>query len=67
MCLPPASWSGQHLLLDAEISHLTLVDAGNFATEDLVLEPLMKRMHAAFPDLLVQKSRAMHSPAQYIS
>lgn len=59
--------SKHNLLLDAEISHLTLVDAGHFATEDLVLEPLMKRMHAAFPDLLVQKSRAMHSPAQYIS
>lgn len=58
--------SKHNLLLDAENSGLTLVDAGHFATEDLVLAPLMVRMQAAFPALTCRKSTAMHSPAKYI-
>lgn len=58
--------SKHNLLLDAEQSRLTLVDAGHFATEDIVIEPLIQKVKAEFPSLSCIKSKAMHSPAHYI-
>lgn len=58
--------SKHNLLLDAEQLQLTLIDAGHFETEDIVMEPLMQKVKEAFPKLYCIKSKVMHSPAHYI-
>ena len=58
--------SKHNILLDAEAMGITLVDAGHFYTEDVVILPLMERLQKAFPDILFQKSQVMHSPAKYL-
>ncbi|MDD3260874.1 MAG: Nif3-like dinuclear metal center hexameric protein [Oscillospiraceae bacterium] len=58
--------SKHNLLLDAEQLQLTLVDAGHYATEVIVLDPLMKRISAQFPAVRCIKSQTMHSPAAYL-
>ena len=40
-----------HLFLEAEKSGLTLVDAGHFATEDVIIEPLRKLLENEFPSV----------------
>lgn len=58
--------SKHNLLIDAETLHLTLVDAGHFSTEDIVMQPLMSRISKRFPQLNCMKSVAMHNPAHVI-
>lgn len=58
--------SKHNLLLDAEQMQLTLVEAGHFATEDPVIKPLLQKIQKQFPELCCIKSKAMHSPAQFI-
>lgn len=53
-------------LLDAEDMGVTLVDAGHFFTEDIVILPLMERLQTCFPDVKMVKSARAHSPAKFL-
>lgn len=55
-----------HELLAACQMGITLVDAGHFCTEDVVIQPLMKRLKAWFPELKLQKSIRMCDPVCYL-
>ncbi len=46
-----------HAFQDAAAMGLNLLDAGHFPTEDPVCDKLIERINAAFPEVLVQKSR----------
>ena len=58
--------SKHNILLDAENMGVTLVDAGHFYTEDVVILPLLNKLKKRFPDLYFIKSVRMHSPANYL-
>ncbi len=58
--------SKHNILLDAENIGITLVDAGHFATEDVVILPLLRRLQSKFPTVRFLKSAQMHSPAHYL-
>lgn len=58
--------SKHNILLDAENMGVTLVDAGHFYTENVVLEPLRQKLRKAFPQVSFRLSRSMHSPAAYL-
>lgn len=58
--------SKHNILLDAETMGVTLVDAGHFYTEDVVIEPLKGRLAARFPEAEFLSSKVMHSPAKYL-
>ena len=58
--------SKHHILLDAENAHVTLVDAGHYYTECVVLEPLKTRLSEQFPAIRFVLSQKMHSPAKFI-
>ena len=45
---------------------ITLVDAGHFYTEDVVIVPLMERFQARFPEVKMAKSVQAHSPAKFL-
>ena len=59
-CLDNAIWSGADALVTSEVKHhiflyaaqqgITLVDAGHFHTEDVVIEPLAQRLREQFPE-----------------
>ena len=53
-------------LLDAEDMGITLVDAGHFFTEDVVVAPLMERLQNRFPEVKMAKSVRAHSPARFL-
>ncbi|WP_207747900.1 Nif3-like dinuclear metal center hexameric protein [Clostridium sp. D33t1_170424_F3] len=53
-------------LLEAEDMGMTIVDAGHFYTEDVVIQPLLERMQVAFPGVEMMKSVRMHSPARFL-
>ncbi|HBC27709.1 MAG TPA: Nif3-like dinuclear metal center hexameric protein [Ruminococcaceae bacterium] len=55
-----------HQLLLAAQSGVTLVDAGHFCTEDVVILPLQKRLSERFPAVSFRKSRVMRDPAEYL-
>ncbi len=58
--------SKHHVLLDAENAGITLVDAGHFYTENIVISSLLNRLVKRFPELVFVQSKAMHSPAKYL-
>lgn len=58
--------SKHNILLDAENSGMTLVDAGHFYTEDIVIQPLLDKLKKQFPKICFCKSKQMHSPAKYL-
>ena len=58
--------SKHNILLDAENKGMTLVDAGHFYTEDVVILPLLRKLEKQFPNICFMKSKQMHSPAKYI-
>jgi GTP cyclohydrolase I len=58
--------SKHNILLDAENMGVTLVDAGHFHTEDIVIPPLVRKLEHQFPALHFVKSVRMHSPANYL-
>lgn len=58
--------SKHNILLDAENRNITMVDAGHFYTEDIVIEPLIEQLKSRFSDLHFIKSKKMHSPAKYL-
>lgn len=55
-----------HELLAADGLGLTLVDAGHFCTEDVVIEPLLDKLRSGFPGVKFQKSSVLMDPAQYL-
>lgn len=55
-----------HELLLAAHMGITLVDAGHFNTEDVVIQPLLERLKIQFPDVVFQKSCRMCDPAEYL-
>lgn len=55
-----------NLLIDAEVLGVTLVEAGHFETEDIVIPALMKKLQDRFPDVTFMCSRAMHGPANFL-
>ncbi len=59
--------SKHNILLDAENIGITLVDAGHFATEDVVILPLLHRLQSKFSAVRFMKSAQMHSPAHYLA
>ena len=58
--------SKHNILLDAENMGITLVDAGHFYTEDIVIQPLLNRLSQQFSSICFIKSKQMHSPAKYL-
>ena len=58
--------SKHNILLDAENMRITLVDAGHFYTEDVVIGPLLEKLQSQFPKVRFTKSKQMHSPAHFI-
>jgi len=58
--------SKHNILLDAKNMEITLVDAGHFYTEDVVILPLLNRLKQQFPGLRFIKSEQMQSPAEYL-
>ena len=56
-----------HELLAADGLGLTLVDAGHFCTEDVVIEPLAEKLRRNFPEVNFQKSVVFTDPAKYLS
>lgn len=58
--------SKHNILLDAENMGVTLVDAGHFYTEDIVILPLSNQLSRQFPGIRFIKSVQMHSPAKYL-
>ncbi len=58
--------SKHNILLDAENRGITLVDAGHFYTEDIVILPLSDKLEKQFPNIRFIKSKQMHSPAKYL-
>ena len=58
--------SKHNILLDAENNGITLVDAGHFYTEDIVIQPLLDKLKKQFPSICFCKSKQMHSPAKYL-
>jgi dinuclear metal center protein, YbgI/SA1388 family len=58
--------SKHNILLDAQNMGVTLIDAGHFYTEDVVILPLLQKLAKKFPELRLVKSRKMHSPALYL-
>ncbi|WP_312643345.1 Nif3-like dinuclear metal center hexameric protein [Hydrogenoanaerobacterium sp.] len=57
--------SKHNLLLDAKRLGIMLIDAGHYCTEQVVLEPLAKRLRQAFPALVVELSQREGDPVQY--
>lgn len=55
-----------HQLLEAQAAGITLVDAGHFATEDVVIGPLCERLAGAFPTVSFRKSVSHCDPARYL-
>ena len=53
-----------NVFMDAHASGLTLIEAGHFNSEDIIVEPLSNELRAAFPDLSVT---AFHfSPIKFL-
>lgn len=55
-----------HQLLLAKELGITLVDAGHFNTENVVIEPLAQKLQMQFPSVRFQKSAVLVDPAQYL-
>lgn len=55
-----------HELIDAKNMGVTLVVAGHYFTEDVVIEPLRERLQKAFPDVAFRKAEAFSCPAEYL-
>ena len=53
-------------MIDAENLGVTLVAAGHFETEDIVIPALLQRLADRFPDVNFIRSRAMRNPANYL-
>jgi dinuclear metal center YbgI/SA1388 family protein len=58
--------SKHNILLDAQNMGMTLVDAGHFYTEDVVILPLLQKLEKKFPEVRFVKSQKMASPARYL-
>lgn len=58
--------SKHNILLDARNMGITLVDAGHFYTEDVVILPLLQKLEKKFPEIRFVKSQKMTSPALYL-
>ncbi len=54
-----------HELLLAKKAGITVVDAGHFATEDLVIEPLLRTLTEQFPTVQFQKSEVFQDITKY--
>lgn len=55
-----------HELLDAVNLGVTLVAAGHYFTEDVVIGPLTKRLKGQFPGIVFLRAEASHCPANYL-
>jgi dinuclear metal center YbgI/SA1388 family protein len=55
-----------HELLDAVKADIAVVDAGHFKTEDIVIEPLCKKLGERFADVGFFRSKACTDTVQYI-
>ncbi len=55
-----------HELLMAKEADITLVDAGHFATEDIVIAPLAKLLSDNFTDVYFEKSKRNKDVAEYL-
>ena len=56
---------GHHDFLDAAANEITMIGAGHFNTEDLVIEPLAKRISARFPNIRVERLKE-DDPISYL-
>jgi dinuclear metal center YbgI/SA1388 family protein len=54
-----------HELHDAVNLGITLVAAGHYFTEDVVIEPLIQRLKSRFPGVLFQRAETSRCPANY--
>lgn len=55
-----------HELIDAENRGVTLVAAGHFYTENVVIGPLAERLGRAFPAVKFLRAERSHCPAHYL-
>ena len=54
-----------HELTDARNLGVTLVAAGHYYTEDIVLEPLRERLQKKFPEVNFQRAESARCPVEY--
>ncbi|MBR1731918.1 MAG: Nif3-like dinuclear metal center hexameric protein [Ruminococcus sp.] len=54
-----------HEILDADRTGIAVVDAGHFRTEDIVIEPLCKKLGKEFPDVGFIRSLACTDRVEY--
>ena len=57
--------SKHHELLAADQMGVTMIDAGHFATEDVVIDALLPKLRTEFPELAVYKSEKMQDVVHY--
>ncbi len=55
-----------HELTDAETLGVTLVAAGHFRTEDVVIPPLLERLKKEFPEVEFLRAERSHCPENYL-
>jgi len=55
-----------HVLLEAAELGMTLIDAGHYATEAVVLEPLRHRLQEMLPGIKLRLSKKDKNPVKYI-
>ena len=58
--------SKHHLLLEADRLGLTLIDAGHFATETVVLEPFSKKLEALLPGIVARVAASNTDGVRYL-
>lgn len=56
-----------HEINDAYFLGLSVVDAGHFKTEDVVISPLCRKLAARFDDIIFTKSRLCNDKMKYLS
>ena len=75
-CLPDAAEKGCQAFVTGEAKHheliaaanlgVTLVAAGHYDTEEVVIRPLLGLLRKNFPDVEFARARSSHRPARYL-
>lgn len=55
-----------HELIEAENLGVTLVVAGHYDTEEVVIRPLLELLRKRFPDVAFARAQSSHRPAKYL-
>lgn len=55
-----------HELIEAANLGVTLVAAGHYDTEEVVIRPLLELLRKRFPDVMFARAQSSHRPAKYL-